>query len=52
MSVHSETTVVFLGVNDAGMRVYEWLYDRKGVFVHSLLTTADQLDVVEEVHPD
>lgn len=44
--------VIFLGINDAGMRVYEWLCDRKGVFVHSLLTTEDQLTVVDEVRPD
>ena len=44
--------VVFLGVNDAGMRVYEWLCDREGVFVHSLLTTEDQLSVVEDVQPE
>ena len=49
----SDTTeVIFLGVNDAGMRVYEWLCDRAGVFVRSLLTTEDQLRVVEEAEPD
>jgi len=49
----SDTTeVIFLGVNDAGMRVYEWLCDREGVFVRSLLTTEDQLRVVEEAEPD
>jgi methionyl-tRNA formyltransferase len=50
--MNDETDVVFLGVNDAGMRVYEWLCDREGVSVHSLLTTKDQLRVVEEVRPD
>lgn len=48
----SETEVVFLGVNDAGMRVYEWLCDQDDVFVHSLLTTADQLGNIEDIHPD
>jgi len=47
-----DTEVVFLGVNDAGVRVYEWLCDREGVSVHSLLTTKDQLSVVDEVEPD
>lgn len=44
--------IVFLGVNDAGMRVYEWLCDRNGVFVHSLLTTEEQLQVIEEIQPE
>lgn len=44
--------VVFLGVNDAGMRVYDWLCSESDVFVHSLLTTREQLSVVEEVEPD
>jgi methionyl-tRNA formyltransferase len=47
-----QTEVVFLGVNDAGMRVYEWLCDREGVFVRSLLTTEAQLSVVESLEPD
>lgn len=44
--------VVFLGINDAGMRVYEWLCDREDVFVHSLLTTKEQLRVIRNVEPD
>lgn len=48
----TDIEVVFLGVNDAGMRVYDWLCDRDGVFVHSLLTTEEQLRVVEDVQPD
>ncbi len=44
--------VVFLGINDAGMRVYEWLCDRDDVFVHSLLTTKEQLRVIREREPD
>jgi methionyl-tRNA formyltransferase len=47
-----QTEVVFLGVNDAGMRVYEWLCNREGVFVHSLLTNKEQLSVVEKAEPD
>lgn len=48
----NEIEVVFLGVNDAGMRVYDWLCDRSEVFVRSLLTTEEQLTVVEEVEPN
>jgi len=48
----AETEIIFLGVNDAGMRVYEWLCDRESVFVHSLLTTESQLRVVEDIQPD
>lgn len=44
--------VVFLGVNDAGMRVYEWLCDQEGVFVRSLLTTKEQLSTIKDCPPD
>lgn len=44
--------VAFLGINDAGMRVYEWLCDRDDVFVHSLLTTKEQLRVIRDIEPD
>jgi len=44
--------VVFLGVNDAGMRVYNWLCDQPNVFVRSLLTTEKQLTVIEESCPN
>ncbi|MUV85128.1 formyl transferase [Natronomonas sp. CBA1123] len=44
--------VIFLGINDAGMRVYEWLCEQDDIFVHSLLTTREQLSVVESVKPD
>lgn len=44
--------IVFLGVNDAGMQIYEWLCDREGVFVHSLLTTKSQLPVIKDTEPD
>lgn len=49
----SDTTeIIFLGVNDAGMRVYNWLCEQEETFVHSLLTTRDQLNVIEDVEPD
>lgn len=44
--------VVFLGVNDIGMRIYEWLCDRDGVRVSALLTTEEQLDLVTQLEPD
>ncbi|WP_436930030.1 methionyl-tRNA formyltransferase [Halosimplex halobium] len=50
--MNSDLEVIFLGVNDAGMRVYEWLCERDDVFVRSLLTTEDQLSVIPEVKPD
>ncbi|WP_435358647.1 methionyl-tRNA formyltransferase [Haloarchaeobius sp. DFWS5] len=48
----SDTEVVFLGVNDAGMRIYEWLCDKDGVTVHALVTTKEQLSLVERLKPD
>ncbi|NHX35603.1 MULTISPECIES: formyltransferase family protein [Halolamina] len=47
-----DTEIVFLGINDAGMRVYNWLCDRNGVFVRSLLTTREQLSSVRETQPE
>jgi methionyl-tRNA formyltransferase len=44
--------VVFLGVNDAGMRIYEWLCAREGVTVHALVTTNEQLSLVHRLEPD
>lgn len=44
--------VVFLGVNDAGKRVYDWLSDQSRVFVRALLTTSQQLTVIEDLNPD
>lgn len=44
--------VIFLGVNDAGMQVYEWLCEREEVFVQSLLTTKEQLSVIKDASPD
>lgn len=50
--MNRDISIVFLGVNDAGMRVYEWLCERDGISVHSLLTTKEQLSVIESVEPD
>lgn len=44
--------VVFLGINDVGMRIYEWLCDKSSVDVAALLTTKSQLKLVHEIRPD
>lgn len=44
--------VVFLGINDAGWEIYEWLCDRDGVSVAALVTTEEQLSLVERLEPD
>ena len=44
--------VVFLGTNNVGMEVYDWLCDRDGVDVRALLTEGSQLDLVVELEPD
>lgn len=43
---------VFLGMNDAGEKIYEWLNDREEVEVRALLTEKEQLDLVKEIEPD
>jgi methionyl-tRNA formyltransferase len=43
--------VVFLGVNDIGMRIYQWLCRRDGVCVNALLTEQQQLDLIETIQP-
>jgi methionyl-tRNA formyltransferase len=44
--------IIFLGGNDIGFRIYEWLCERNGVNVLAMVTEADQLDLVEEHEPD
>lgn len=44
--------VVFLGVNDVGMQIYEWLCRRDGVDVRAMLTEPEQLDLVRRHEPD
>jgi methionyl-tRNA formyltransferase len=44
--------IVFLGVNDVGKQVYDWLTDRDDATVRALLTEPDQLDLVTELQPD
>jgi methionyl-tRNA formyltransferase len=44
--------VVFLGVNNIGWDIYQWLCDRESVTVHGLVTNESQLDLVEQFEPD
>lgn len=44
--------VVFLGLNDIGERIYQWLVDRDDARVLALLTEANQLSVVVDLEPD
>lgn len=43
---------VFLGMNDAGERIYDWLNNREDVEVKALLTEKDQLLLIEELEPE
>lgn len=44
--------IVFLGINDIGEAVYEWLNEQEGADVLALLTEKEQLSVIEELEPD
>jgi methionyl-tRNA formyltransferase len=44
--------LVFLGINDVGFRIYEWLCDRDEVDVLALLTESDQLEEIDRLGPD
>lgn len=44
--------IVFLGVNDIGEQLYDWLTDRDDATVRALLTEPDQLDLVSELQPE
>jgi methionyl-tRNA formyltransferase len=44
--------IVFLGANDAGFAIYDWLCDRENCDVHALLTRPEQLSMIESVEPD
>lgn len=44
--------VVFLGMNDAGEEVYEWLNERDDVEVLALLTERSQLSLIRELEPE
>lgn len=44
--------VVFLGISDAGMEIYEWLCNRDEVDVLAMLTTSSQLEQIETLAPE
>lgn len=48
----SDVEVIFLGINDVGMRIYDWLCNQDNIFMHSILTTKDQLRIIKNVEPD
>ena len=43
--------IVFLGLNDIGKRIYDWLVDQ-GETILGILTTREQLKLVHELKPD
>lgn len=44
--------IIFLGINDVGMDIYEWLCERESITVQCLLTTENQLEHIREHSPD
>jgi len=46
------TEVIFLGMNEAGEKVYDWLNGREDVEVKALLTEKDQLSLIEKLDPE
>jgi methionyl-tRNA formyltransferase len=44
--------IIFLGVTDVGMRIYEWLCDRDRVDVLAMITQKDQLSLIERQQPE
>jgi methionyl-tRNA formyltransferase len=43
---------IFLGMNDAGQKIYEWLNQRQDVEVMALLTEKNQLSIIKQLEPD
>lgn len=43
--------IIFLGINDVGWRVYEWLCNRDNVTVSALVTTKEQLRTIRKLEP-
>ena len=43
---------VFLGINDAGEEIYDWLNQRDDIQVMALLTEKNQLSIIEKLEPD
>lgn len=52
MSTNRIMEAVFLGMNDAGEEVYDWLNEREDVEVLALLTEKEQLSLIEELEPE
>lgn len=52
LPLNTDMNVIFLGVNDVGLRIYEWLCERETVDVTALLTEKAQLELVHESDPD
>jgi methionyl-tRNA formyltransferase len=44
--------VLFLGQNNVGQQVYDWLCDRESVSVLGMITRGDHLELVHETEPD
>ena len=44
--------IIFLGINNFGWEIYEWLCDRDSVTVRALITESEQLDIVERIEPE
>lgn len=44
--------VVFLGINNVGMRIYEWLCNRQEVDVNALVTEQEQLNIIQQLRPE
>ncbi|SEJ36055.1 methionyl-tRNA formyltransferase [Halohasta litchfieldiae] len=44
--------IVFLGTNNAGREIYDWLCSRDEVTVRALVTTKQQLELIESIQPD
>lgn len=45
-------SIIFLGLNDVGEEIYEWLTDHENVNVLALLTEREQLTLVKKLEPD
>lgn len=51
MAMASRLRIVFLGMNDAGRRIYDWLIDH-GENVLCLITHKSQFELIKELKPD
>ena len=44
--------ILFLGMNDIGEEIYDWLCNRDSISVKAIITEPEQLTLVKEVCPD